>query len=118
MIWLMFGGIIAALGYFIGGLLLCVTVIGIPFGFQCFKIGAFVLRPFGLHAVSTGTSMGCLLLLLNILWICTGRLAAAISHLTFGCILCLTIIGIPFGLQHFKLIEVSLVPSGKQIIQK
>jgi len=117
-IWLIFGGFIAAMGYFIGGLLLCLTIVGIPFGLQCFKIGLFVLRPFGLQAVSSGGSSGCLSLLLNVIWIICGGLATAIAHLTFGIILCLTIIGIPFGLQHFKLIEVSLMPFGKTIKAK
>ena len=117
-IWLIFGGFIAALGYFIGGFVLCLTVVGIPFGLQCFKIGVFVLRPFGLQAVSTGSSSGCLSLLLNIIWIVCGGFATAVAHLTFGALLCLTIIGIPFGLQHFKLIEVSLMPFGKRIVEK
>jgi uncharacterized membrane protein YccF (DUF307 family) len=115
-IWLVFGGLIAALGYFIGGLVLCITVVGIPFGLQCFKIGIFVLRPFGLHAVSSESSVGCLSLLLNIVWIVCGGFATAIAHLTFGAVLCLTIIGIPFGVQHFKLIEISLMPFGKKIV--
>lgn len=117
-IWVIFGGLFAALGYFVGGFLLCITIIGIPFGLQCFKIGLFVLRPFGLAAVTTDSSAGCLSLIFNVLWILWGGLAAAFSHLVFGCILCLTIIGIPFGLQHFKLIEVSLMPFGKSIVSK
>lgn len=117
-IWLIFGGFIAALGYFIGGLALCITVVGIPFGLQCFKIGAFVLRPFGLQAVSSQSSSGCLSLFLNIVWILCGGFATALAHLTFGIVLCLTIIGIPFGLQHFKLIELSLMPFGKKIVSK
>lgn len=117
-IWLIFGGFIAALGYFVGGLVLCLTGIGIPFGLQCFKIGVFVLRPFGLQAVSSQSSLGCLSLLLNILWIVSGGFAAALAHLTFGALLCLTIIGIPFGLQHFKLIEVSLMPFGKKVVSR
>jgi uncharacterized membrane protein YccF (DUF307 family) len=114
-IWLVFGGFIAALGYFIGGLVLCITVVGIPFGLQCFKIGLFVLRPFGLQAVSSERASGCLSLLLNIIWMVCGGFATALAHLTFGAVLCLTIIGIPFGVQHFKLIEVSLMPFGKRI---
>ena len=117
-IWLIFGGFIAALGYFIGGLVLCITIVGIPFGFQCFKIGVFVLRPFGLQAVSTESSAGCLSVLLNIIWIICGGFATALAHLTFGAVLCLTIIGIPFGLQHFKLIEISLMPFGKMIVSR
>ena len=98
--------------------MLCITVIGIPFGLQCFKIGVFVLRPFGLQAISAESSAGCLSLLLNVLWIFSGGLAAALAHLSFGIVLCLTVIGIPFGLQHFKLIEVSLMPFGKKIVNK
>ena len=115
-LWLIFGGFIAALGYFVGGLVLCLTIIGIPFGLQCFKIGLFVLRPFGLQAISSQSSSGCLSLLLNILWIFSGGFATSVAHLTFGALLCLTIVGIPFGLQHFKLIEVSLMPFGKKIV--
>jgi uncharacterized membrane protein YccF (DUF307 family) len=115
-IWLIFGGFFAALGYFVGGLLLCITVIGIPFGVQCFKIGLFVLRPFGLQAIHSRSSSGCLSILFNIIWILSGGFATALAHLTFGVVLCLTIVGIPFGLQHFKLIEVSLMPFGKDIV--
>lgn len=117
-IWLIFGGFIAALGYFVGGLVLCLTVVGIPFGLQCFKIGVFVLRPFGLQAVNAESASGCLSLLLNVVWIIAGGFAAAVARLTFGIVLCPTIIGIPFGLQHFKLIEVSLMPFGKKITNK
>lgn len=117
-IWLIFGGFIAALTYFVGGLILCITIIGIPFGLQCFKIGGFVLAPFGYQAVSGASSSGCLSLLFNIIWIFCGGFAAAVSHLVFGLILCITVIGIPFGLQHFKLIEVSLMPFGKRIVTR
>ncbi|HEX8460612.1 MAG TPA: YccF domain-containing protein, partial [Segetibacter sp.] len=116
LLWLVFGGFFAAVGYFVGGLVLCITVIGIPFGLQCFKLGFFVLRPFGLEAVSSQSSTGCLSLVLNIIWIFSGGFFAALNHLIFGCLLCLTVIFIPFGLQHFKLIEVSLMPFGKRIV--
>ena len=118
LLWIILGGFIAAMGYFIGGLILCITIVGIPFGLQCFKIGLFVLRPFGLQAVNAEGTTGCLSLLLNIIWIVCGGFATALAHLTFGALLCLTIIGIPFGLQHFKLIEVSLMPFGKQIASR
>ena len=116
LIWIIFGGFIAAMGYFIGGLVLCLTVVGIPFGLQCFKLGLFVLRPFGLKAVSTGGLAGCFSLVFNLIWILCGGFATALAHLTFGAFLCLTIIGIPFGIQHFKLIETSLMPFGKTIV--
>jgi len=118
LIWIIFGGFFSALFYFICGLALCATIIGIPFGLQCFKIGFFVLRPFGLQAVSTGSAAGCFAPILNIVWIVCGGFGAAFSHLAFGALLCLTVIGIPFGLQHFKLIEVSLMPFGKSIVSK
>lgn len=116
LIWLLFGGLIAALGYFIGGVVLCLTVIGIPFGLQCFKIGAFVLWPFGRMAVGTQSSGGCITLLLNLIWIVCAGIWIAISHLVFGLLLFITIIGIPFARQHFKLVEVSLMPFGKTIV--
>ena len=115
-IWIIFGGFFAACGYFFGGLVLCVTVVGIPFGLQCFKLGFFVLAPFGRQVDSNTSDLGCLSLLLNIIWIVCGGFVTALNHFVFGCILCLTVIGIPFGLQHFKLIEVSLMPFGKRIL--
>jgi len=117
-IWMLFGGLFAALSYCIGGIILCITIIGIPFGLQCFKIAGFVLAPFGKQAVSTSSSSGCLALLLNVIWILTGGLAAAFGHIVFGVLLCITIILIPFGLQHFKLIEISLMPFGKKVVEK
>jgi len=116
LIWLIFGGFFAALGYFIGGLVLCATVIGIPFGLQCFKLAGFVLWPFGRKAISSDNSSGCLSLFFNIIWIVCGGLVTAINHIIFAFILAITIIGIPFAKQHIKLIEISLMPFGKQIV--
>lgn len=116
LLWLFFGGLISALGYVIGGFVLCFTIIGIPFGLQCFKLASFVLWPFGRMAVSTSTSSGCLALSLNILWLIFGGFWIALSHLVFGLLLLITIIGIPFARQHFKLIEISLMPFGKAIV--
>jgi uncharacterized membrane protein YccF (DUF307 family) len=117
-IWLIFGGLISALGYLAGGIILCLTIVGIPFGLQCFKLAGFVLWPFGRMAVTTSSASGCLPLLLNIIWILCGGLWLAIGHIAFGILLLLTIIGIPFARQHFKLIEISLMPFGKQIVDK
>jgi uncharacterized membrane protein YccF (DUF307 family) len=115
-IWLIFGGLMAALGYFFGGLALCVTVIGVPWGLQCFKLAGLVLWPFGKRVVSDSDNMGCLNILFNLIWILFGGLYTALVHIVMGAILCLTIIGIPWGKQHFKLIEISLMPFGKRII--
>lgn len=115
-IWLLFGGLVAALGYLVGGLILCITIIGIPFGVQCFKLAGFVLWPFGRAAVSTPDSGGCLSTVMNIIWIVCGGLWVAAAHVVFGLLLFITIIGIPFARQHFKLVEVSLMPFGKRIV--
>lgn len=116
LIWLLFGGLYSALCYIIGGTALCLTIVGIPFGLQCFKLAGFVLWPFGRRAVGTASGNGCLFLFLNIIWILMGGLWLAIGHIVFGLLLCLTIIGIPFGKQHFKLIEISLMPFGKTVV--
>jgi uncharacterized membrane protein YccF (DUF307 family) len=118
LIWLVFGGFVTALGYVIGGAILCFTIVGIPFGLQCFKLAVFILWPFGREAVGTPSSGGCLVTLLNIIWLLFGGLWIAIAHIIFGLLLFITIIGIPFGRQHFKLVEISLMPFGKRIVDK
>jgi len=119
-IWLIFGGLLVALEYFIGGIILCLTIIGIPFGLQCFKLGIATLAPFGLKimdkAAIRGSAPGCLTTFLNILWILCGGIWIALTHLVFGVLLCITIIGIPFGRQHFKLMGLSLMPFGKTLV--
>ena len=109
------GGFITALMYWIAGLLLCITIFGIPFGVQLFKIGTLSLWPFGHELVSTANAGGCLQIIFNILWIILGWWEIALTHLTFGLILCCTIIGIPWGMQHFKLALASLLPFGKEV---
>lgn len=115
-IWLIFGGLFSAIGYFFGGLLLCFTIIGIPFGLQCFKIAGLVLMPFGRRVVSNPGSGGCLSLFCNIIWLFTGGLYTAVIHLGFAILLAITIVGIPFARQHIKLMELSLMPFGKDVI--
>jgi len=112
-IWLIFGGIIAAILWVIAGLLLCLTIIGIPFGLQCFKIAQFVLWPFGREIEAGDFGVGGLLL--NILWLIFLGWELAITHLIIGAIFCVTIIGIPFGLQHFKFALLGLIPFGAKI---
>ncbi|MBI1343562.1 MAG: YccF domain-containing protein [Terrimonas sp.] len=116
LIWLIFGGFIAALGYFIGGIILSITIIGIPFGLQCFKLAGLVLWPFGKQVVSSTRDSGCLSLMANIIWILCAGIWITINHIIMGIILYITIIGIPWGRQHFKLVEISLMPFGKRII--
>ena len=116
LVWLIFGGFLAALCYFFGGLVLCCTSIGLPWGLQCFKLAGFILMPFGLKVVSDSSNTGCLSTLANIIWILCGGLASAIIHVLMGLLLSITIIGIPWGRQHFKLVELSLMPFGKRVV--
>jgi len=118
LIWLLFGGFLAALGYLIGGLVLCLTIIGIPWGLQCFKLAELVLWPFGKKVISDSGNTGCLAMLCNIIWLICGGLYTAFIHLVMGLLLSITIIGIPWGRQHFKLIEISLLPFGKRVINE
>jgi len=112
-LWIILGGLLAAIAWVIAGLILCITIIGIPFGRQCFKIAALELAPFGREVVNKG--MGGLSLIGNILWIIFFGWELAVYHLILGIILMVTIIGIPFGVQHFKLAMLSLVPFGSEI---
>lgn len=113
-IWLLFGGIIISIEYLISGLLLCFTIIGIPFAMQVFKLGILALWPFG-HDVVGKPQQGCLTLFMNLIWILIGGLWISITHLAFGILFCITIVGIPFGRQHFKLAVLALTPFGQDI---
>ncbi len=115
-IWLICGGFLAAAGYLFGGIALCATIFGIPWGLQCFKLAILMLWPFGTRVVSNGHSVGCLNLFCNIIWLVFGGIYTTIIHLVFGFLLFITIIGIPFARQHFKLVELSLMPFGKRLV--
>ena len=106
------GGFIIFLGYVLGGILLCLTIVGIPFGFQCFKIAGGVLAPFGRDVYETDPPGGALSLILNIIWIILPGLELAILHLILAVFFAITIIGIPFAAQHMKLVKVALLPFG------
>jgi len=116
LIWLIFGGIIIAIEYFIGSIILMITIVGIPFGIQTLKMASLALWPFGRDTRVDTRASGCLYILMNVLWLLTGGLCIAITHLLFGVLLCITIIGIPFGLQHFKLTAIALSPFGRDIV--
>lgn len=113
LLWLILGGIVAAILWAVFGLLLCVIIIGIPFGVQCFKIASFTLWPFGRDIRPGG--FGIMGAFGNVIWILVCGIELCIVHLVFGLVLCVTIIGIPFGLQHFKLAKLALVPFGAEI---
>lgn len=115
-IWLIFGGIIIAVEYFIGSIILMVTIIGIPFGLQTLKMGSLSVWPFGRGSIVRTRASGCLYIFMNVLWLLCGGIWIAATHAFFGILLCITIIGIPFGRQHFKLTEVALNPFGRDIV--
>ena len=113
LIWLIFGGLIGAISWFLAGCLWCVTIIGIPVGLQCFKIAGLSLWPFGKQVVYSNSSMS---LLVNIIWLIVSGLPLAIGHFLSGLLLCITIIGIPFGRQSFKLAQLALMPFGARVV--
>ena len=114
-LWLLFGGLLIALIYFLVGLVMCITIIGIPFGLQLFKLGNYALWPFGREMVFGPNEPGCLSVVMNLIWILLGWWEIAILHGIFGLLFCLTIVGIPWGLQHFKMALGSIFPFGQLV---
>jgi uncharacterized membrane protein YccF (DUF307 family) len=114
-IWLLLGGFATAIGYMTGGLVMMVTIIGIPFGIQMIKIGVLTLWPFGSTFEIRTELPGCLALLLNIFWLIVAGFWIALTHIVFGMLLFITIIGIPWGMQHFKLAAFAVAPFGKRV---
>ena len=115
LIWFLLGGFLLGLGWIIAGILWCITIIGIPFGVQLFKLGTYALWPFGRDLVNGPNEPGCVSVLMNLIWILCGWWEIAILHFTFGLLFCLTIVGIPWGLQHFKMAIATVFPFGKTI---
>lgn len=114
-IFLVFGGFVIFLGYVLGGILLCLTIIGIPFGFQCFKLAGGVVAPFGREVRETEPPGGVISIIMNVIWILLPGLELAIMHLLLAVLFASTIIGIPIALQHIKLIPLALLPFGRQM---
>ena len=115
LIWLIFGGFLNGLGYILGGLLTCLTIVGIPFGAQAIKLGVATMTPFGREIVVAEESGGFWETLFNVLWAVFFGWEIAVSHLVHGLILAITIVGLPFAKQHFKLIPLALFPFGKEL---
>lgn len=116
LVWLIFGGFLAAVGYLIGGLLLCITIIGIPFGLQSLRLGLATLAPFGKEVVSQERKGGLLFVLMDIIWALLFGWEIALAHLGGALILAITIVGIPFAKQHLKLVPVALLPFHYQLV--
>jgi uncharacterized membrane protein YccF (DUF307 family) len=114
-VWLVFGGLVLAVGYLLAGIVCCLLVVTIPFGVAAFRIAGFALWPFGRTVVDRqdagmGSALG------NIIWLVFAGLWITLGHLIAGVLLCVSVIGIPLGLAHFKLMPVSLMPLGKAIV--
>ena len=111
-IWFLCGGVVSGLSWMVAGILWSVTIVGIPIGVQCFKFAGLSFFPFG-KEVEFGGGAGSLIL--NIIWLLVTGLPLALEHLAFGVVLCITVVGIPFGLQHFKLAKLALMPFGASV---
>lgn len=114
-IWVVFGGLMIALEYVISSITMMITIIGIPFGLQTLKLAGLALWPFGTRIVNNGFPSGCLAGLMNVIWWIVGGIPIALTHLLWGVVFCITIVGIPFGMQHFKLMRLALFPFGNGI---
>ena len=116
-IWLVPGGLLVALEYAPAGLLLCLTLIGIPFGLQCFKMALLALFPFGHTVREKPPAYGCLALAMNVLWFLLGGVWIVLTQLAEALVCAITLIGIPFALQHLKLARLALTPFGYEIVR-
>ena len=118
LLWIILGGFLIFIFYVIGSIILMITIIGIPFGIQTLKMANLALFPFGREAVQTERSGGCLQVIMNIIWLLFAGVEIAILHLMLALIFTITIIGIPFAVQHLKLSYLALVPFGMDIVDK
>jgi uncharacterized membrane protein YccF (DUF307 family) len=116
-IWLVCGGLLSALAHIVAGIGLCLTVIGIPFGYQEIKIGVATLTPFGCELVEKPDANSPLWLVLNVVWLICYGWVIALHHLIWATLLALTVVGIPFALQHLKLLPLALLPFGRDLVR-
>lgn len=114
-LWFLFGGILSGLSWVIWGMLWCITIVGIPVGVQCFKLATLSFWPFGRTVQYQG---GAVSFLVNVFWFLFGGLEMALINCVFGLIWCVTIVGIPFGMQFFKLAKLSLAPFGAVVVRE
>lgn len=115
-VWLIFSGLWMALGYVVAGVICCVLIVTIPWGIACFRIAAYALWPFG-HRVVERRDAGIASGVGNVVWLVFAGIWLALGHITAGIGFCLTLIGIPFGIAHFKMVPVSLMPLGREIVR-
>ena len=113
LLWFLFGGLIGGPGWTLAGGLWCITIVGIPVGLQCFKFAGLAFFPFGKEIIYGG---GTFSVLVNIIWLLLSGLELAIGYVILGCLWCITIVGIPFGKQCFKLAKLALMPFGASVV--
>ena len=114
-IWLILGGFIVVLGYVLGAVLLCITIVGIPFGIQCFKLAGLALAPFGREVREKEPPSGALAVIMNVIWIILPGLELAVLHLFLALFFAITIIGLPIAAQHLKMTRLALLPFGFEV---
>lgn len=114
-LWFLFGGFLSGMSWLLAGLILCLTVVGIPYGKQCFKFASLSFSPFGKEIEYGG---GVVSTFVNIIWICFFGIEMALENFVLGLLWCVTIVGIPFGKQFFKIAKLSLMPFGADIVRK
>ena len=114
-VWLVFGGFLIVIGYLLGAILLCITLIGIPFGIQCFKLAGLALAPFGREVREKEPPGGALAVIMNIIWIILPGLELAVLHLILALAFGITIIGLPIAAQHLKMTRLALLPFGFEV---
>lgn len=112
-LWFILGGFLSGLSWILAGIIWCISIIGIPYGIQCFKFASLSFAPFGKDIEYGG---GVPSLFANIIWIIFFGIPMAIENCVLGCLLCLTIVGIPFGFQFFKIAKLSLAPFGAKVV--
>lgn len=116
LVWLVFGGFFAGIGYILGGLLVSLTIVGIPFGQQAFKLGVATLAPFGRELILSDQASEPLYITLNIIWAILFGWEIAVAHLVSALLLAISIVGIPFAKQHMKLLPIALAPFGRELV--
>jgi|TARA_Y100000385_G_scaffold228833_1_gene240087 uncharacterized membrane protein YccF (DUF307 family) len=116
-LWIVLSGFWLFLSYLVAGVVQCITIIGIPFGIQSFKLAGFALWPFGRSVVRQAHNSTALSVVGNVVWFLFSGLWLAIGHAVLGVLLCVTIIGIPLGLGNFRMIPLALAPFGKDIVR-
>lgn len=112
-LWFICGGLLSGLSWIFAGCLWCISIIGIPIGIQCFKFAGLAFFPFGKKVIYGG---GTVSLIVNIIWLIVSGILMAVGNVVAGIICCITIIGIPFGKQFFKIAKLSLMPFGAEVI--